>query len=156
MNKNFLQAWVPDEIPTVFLREYQPTATTDVVIQKQVISKLLASQIKLAKAKKNKKDAKDDEIVMEELIKNPSISVAEVKREKKREKDREKEREAKASLEAHEKLTKSRTKTKALKLNEITKAMPKDPKEKMMLMAVNRILVTEKSAAVGGVMSTRY
>jgi symplekin len=142
---------------TIFQREYQPSATTDINIQRQTIAKLLAMQIKQTKAKKNKKDAKDEDAVMEDLIKNPTISVAEAKRERKREKDREKEKEAKASLEAHEKsLVKARNRLKALKLGEVTKPLSKEIKERMLLMAVNRILLSEKTAVLGGVSSVRY
>lgn len=141
---------------TIFQREYQPTATTDINIQRQTIAKLLAIQIKQTKAKKNKRD-KEEDAVMEDLIKNPTISVAEAKRERKREKDREKEKEAKASLEAHEKsLAKARNRTKALKLVEVTKPLPKEIKERMLLMAVNRILLSEKTAVFGGVATVRY
>ncbi|KAF7418400.1 hypothetical protein HZH68_001053 [Vespula germanica] len=149
-------AWVPDTMTTIFQREYQPTSTTDINIQCQTIAKLLAAQIKQAKAKKNKKDAKDEDAVMEDLIKNPTISVAEAKRERKREKDREKEKEAKASLEAHEKsLAKARNRLKSLKLSEVTKPLTKDGKETMLLMAVNRILLAEKVAVLGGVSAVR-
>ena len=116
----------------------------------------MASQIKQAKAKKTKKDTKDDDAIMDDLIQNPTITVAEAKRERKREKDREKEKEAKASLEAHEKsLVKARNRLKALKLSEITKPLPKETKEKMLLMSVNRILRAEKSAVQGGVAAVR-
>lgn len=148
-------AWVPDTMTTIFQREYQPTSTTDINIQRLTIAKLLAAQIKQAKSKK-KKEAKDEDAVMEDLVKNPTISVAEAKRERKREKDREKEKEAKASLEAHEKsLAKARNRLKALKLSEVTKPLPKDTKEKMLLMAVNRILLSEKTAVFGGVATVR-
>ncbi|XP_033334950.2 symplekin scaffold protein isoform X4 [Megalopta genalis] len=148
-------AWVPDSMTTIFQREYQPTSTTDINVQRQTIAKLLAVQIKQAKAKR-KKEAKDEDAVMEDLIKNPTISVAEAKRERKREKDREKEKEAKASLEAHEKsLAKARNRLKALKLSEITKPLSKEVKEKMLLMAVNRILSSEKTAVFGGVAAIR-
>lgn len=141
---------------TIFQREYQPTATTDINIQRQTIAKLLATQIKQTKTKKSKKD-KEEDAVMEDLIKNPTISVAEAKRERKREKDREKEKEAKASLEAHEKsLAKARNRLKALKLVEVTKPLPKETKERMLLMAVNRILLSEKTAVLGGVAAVRY
>lgn len=136
---------------TIFQREYQPTSTTDINIQRQTIGKLLAAQIKQTKAKK-KKDAKEEDVVMEDLIKNPTISVAEAKRERKREKDREKEKEAKASLEA---LAKTRNRLKALKLAEITKPLSKEIKERMLLMAVNRILLSEKTAVLGGVAAVR-
>ncbi|XP_043283816.1 symplekin [Venturia canescens] len=149
-------AWVPDTMTSIFAREYQPTATADINVQRQIISKLLAAQIKQAKAKKTKKDAKEDDALMEDLIQNPSITVAEAKRERKREKDREKEKEAKASLEAHEKsLVKARNRLKALKLSEITKPLARETKEKMLLMAVNRILRAEKSAVYGGVAMVR-
>ncbi|KAL6436704.1 hypothetical protein ACFW04_004857 [Cataglyphis niger] len=149
-------AWVPDTMTTIFQREYQPTATTDINIQRQTIAKLLAAQIKQTKAKKHKKDTKDEDAVMEDLIKNPTISVAEAKRERKREKDREKEKEAKASLEAHEKsLAKARNRLKALKLTEVTKPLSKETKERMLLMAVNRILLSEKTAVLGGVAAIR-
>ncbi|XP_033207446.1 symplekin [Belonocnema kinseyi] len=149
-------AWVPDTMTSIFQREYQPTATTDIIIQRQTIAKLLAIQIKQAKAKKNKKDTKDEDAVMEDLIKNPSISVAEAKRERKREKDREKEKEAKASLEAHEKtLAKARSRLKALKLAEVTKPLSREVKQKMLLMAVQRILNAEKVAVLGGVSAVR-
>lgn len=142
-----------------FQREYQPTATTEITKQRQVIGKLLAFQIKQAKAKKlSKGDTKGKEVdaVMEDLIKNPSITVAEVKRERKREKDREKEQLAKASLEAHEKsLAKARSRLKSLKLSEVTKPLLKDTRDKMLLMAVNRILGTEKSVILGGVSGIR-
>ncbi|XP_043799137.1 symplekin isoform X2 [Apis laboriosa] len=148
-------AWVPDTMTAIFQREYQPTSTTDINIQRQTIAKLLATQIKQAKTKK-KKDAKDEDAVMEDLVKNPTISVAEAKRERKREKDREKEKEARASLEAHEKsLAKTRTRLKALKLSEVTKPLSKEVKEKMLLMAVNRILLSEKTAVFGGVAAIR-
>nr|XP_033334950.1 symplekin isoform X2 [Megalopta genalis] len=148
-------AWVPDSMTTIFQREYQPTSTTDINVQRQTIAKLLAVQIKQAKAKR-KKEAKDEDAVMEDLIKNPTISVAEAKRERKREKDREKEKEAKASLEAHEKsLAKARNRLKALKLSEVTKPLSKEVKEKMLLMAVNRILSSEKTAVFGGVAAIR-
>ncbi|KAG5327185.1 SYMPK protein, partial [Pseudoatta argentina] len=148
-------AWVPDTMTTIFQREYQPTATTDINIQRQTIAKLLATQIKQTKAKKNKRD-KEEDAVMEDLIKNPTISVAEAKRERKREKDREKEKEAKASLEAHEKsLAKARNRMKALKLVEVTKPLPKEIKERMLLMAVNRILLSEKTAVFGGIATIR-
>lgn len=140
----------------IFQREYQPSSTTDINIQRQTIAKLLATQIRQAKTKK-KKDAKDEDAVMEDLVKNPTISVAEAKRERKREKDREKEKEAKASLEAHEKsLAKARTRLKALKLSEVTKPLSKETKERMLLMAVNRILLSEKTAVFGGVAAIRY
>ncbi|KAM0726589.1 Symplekin [Formica fusca] len=149
-------AWVPDTMTTIFQREYQPTATTDINIQRQTIAKLLAVQIKQTKAKKHKKDTKEEDAVMEDLIKNPTISVAEAKRERKREKDREKEKEAKASLEAHEKsLAKARNRLKALKLTEVTKPLSKETKERMLLMAVNRILLSEKIAVLGGVAAIR-
>ncbi|XP_046813403.1 symplekin [Vespa crabro] len=149
-------AWVPDTMTTIFQREYQPTSTTDINVQCQTIAKLLAAQIKQAKAKKSKKDAKDEDAVMEDLIKNPTISVAEAKRERKREKDREKEKEAKASLEAHEKsLAKARNRLKSLKLSEVTKPLTKEGKETMLLMAVNRILIAEKVAVLGGVSAVR-
>lgn len=140
----------------IFQREYQPTATTDIIIQRQTIAKLLSSQIKQAIAKKNKKDTKDEDAVMEDLIKNPSITVAEAKRERKREKDREKEKEAKASLEAHEKsLAKARSRLKALKFSEVTKPLSRNVKENMLLMAVHRILSAEKVAVLGGVSEVR-
>ncbi|XP_070161824.1 symplekin [Polyergus mexicanus] len=149
-------AWVPDTMTTIFQREYQPTATTDINIQRQTIAKLLAAQIKQTKAKKHKKDTKEEDAVMEDLIKNPTISVAEAKRERKREKDREKEKEAKASLEAHEKsLAKARNRLKALKLTEVTKPLSKETKERMLSMAVNRILLSEKTAVLGGVAAIR-
>ncbi|XP_014601735.1 PREDICTED: symplekin [Polistes canadensis] len=149
-------AWVPDTMTTIFQREYQPTSTTDINVQCQTIARLLAAQIKQAKAKKSKKDAKDEDAVMEDLIKNPTISVAEAKRERKREKDREKEKEAKASLEAHEKsLAKARNRLKSLKLSEVTKPLSKEGKETMLLMAVNRILLAEKVAVLGGVSAVR-
>ncbi|XP_068988767.1 symplekin isoform X1 [Bombus flavifrons] len=148
-------AWVPDTMTMIFQREYQPSSTTDINIQRQTIAKLLATQIRQAKTKK-KKDAKDEDAVMEDLVKNPTISVAEAKRERKREKDREKEKEAKASLEAHEKsLAKARTRLKALKLSEVTKPLSKEIKERMLLMAVNRILLSEKTAVFGGVAAIR-
>ncbi|KAJ8684463.1 hypothetical protein QAD02_020255 [Eretmocerus hayati] len=148
--------WVPDIMTSVFQREYQPTATTDITKQRQVIGKLLAAQIKQAKSKKTKSDIKDVDSVMEDLIKNPTISVADVKRERKREKDREKEQQAKASLEAHEKsLAKARTRLKSLKLSEVTKPLLKDTRDKMLLMAVTRILGTEKSVILGGVANIR-
>lgn len=141
----------------IFQREYQPSATTDVNIQRQTIAKLLAAQIKQAKAKKSKKDAKDEDAVMEDLIKNPTITVAEAKRERKREKDREKEKEAKASLEAHEKsVAKAKARLKTLKLSEVTKPLSKELKEKMLIMAVNRILQAEKLAVFGGVAHIRF
>lgn len=140
------------------MREYQPTSTTDITVQRQVVAKLLANQIKQAKAKKSKPDSKDErlEIVMEDLIKNPSISVAEVRKERKREKDREKELQAKAAIEAHEKsVAKQRSRVKALKLSEVTKPLTKDVRDKMLLMAVGRILGTEKSVIIGGVSNVR-
>lgn len=151
------QVWVPDIMTSVFQREYQPTATTDVSKQRQVVAKLLAEQIKQAKTKKSKSNSKEvDNTLMEDLIKNPTITVAEVKRERKREKDREKEQQAKASLEAHEKsLAKARSRLKSLKLSEVTKPMLKDTRDRMLLMAVNRILATEKSVIFGGVANVR-
>lgn len=147
---------MPDVMTAVFQREYQPTATTDINVQRQTIAKLLAAQIKQAKAKKVKRETKDDEAVMEDLIKNPTITVAEAKRERKREKDREKEKEAKASLEAHEKSIKmAKNRLKTLKLSEITKPLQREAKEKMILMAVGRILGAEKVAVLGGVASVR-
>lgn len=143
-------AWVPDTMTSIFQREYIPNATTDVSIQRQAISKLLAAQIKQAKAKKTKKDLKE-----EDLIKNPTITVAEAKRERKREKDREKEKEAKATLEAEKSLAKTRNRVRTLKLNEVTKPLAKETKEKMLLMAVSRILKAEKSAVFGGVAGVR-
>ncbi|XP_023289032.1 symplekin [Orussus abietinus] len=148
-------AWVPDTMTAIFQRDYQPSATTDITIQRQTIAKLLANQIKQAKAKKTKKDAKDEEAVMEDLIKNPTISVAEAKRERKREKDREKEKEARATLEAEKSLAKARNRLKSLKLSEVTKPLSKEMKEKMLLMAVNRILFAEKVAILGGVAPVR-
>lgn len=114
-------------------------------------------QIKQAKEKKTKiTKEKEVDIVMEDLIKNPTISVAEVKRERKREKDREKEQQAKASLEAHEKsLAKARSRLKSLKLSEVTKPLLKETRDKMLLLAVNRILGTEKSVILGGVANVR-
>lgn len=152
----FQQAWVPDSMTMIFQREYQPNATADINLQRQMIGKLLSAQIKQAKAKRTKKDSKEEDAIMEDLIQNPTITVAEAKRERKREKDREKEKEAKASLEAHEKsLVKARNRLKALKLSEITKPLPRETKEKMLLMAVNRILKSEKSAVYGGVATVR-
>ncbi|XP_043462506.1 symplekin [Leptopilina heterotoma] len=149
-------AWVPDTMTKIFQREYQPTATTDIIIQRQTIAKLLSTQIKQAIAKKNKRDTKDEDAVMEDLIKNPTITVAEAKRERKREKDREKEKEAKASLEAHEKsLAKARSRLKALKFSEVTKPLSRNVKENMLLMAVHRILSAEKVAVLGGVSEVR-
>ncbi|XP_008544685.1 symplekin [Microplitis demolitor] len=145
--------WVPDTMTAIFAREYQPSVSPDLLDQRQAIAKLLAAQIKQAKAKKIKKD-KDDDAVMEDLIKNPTISVAEAKRERKREKDREKEKEAKAVLEAEKTLAK-RARIKVLKLAEVTKPLSRDTKEKMLLMAVNRILRAEKSAIFGGVATVR-
>ncbi|XP_058793524.1 symplekin [Phymastichus coffea] len=152
--------WVPDSVtvPPTFMREYQPTSTTDITVQRRVVAKLLANQIKLTKAKKSKPDTKDErlETVMEDLIKNPSISVAEVRKERKREKDREKELQAKAALEAHEKsLAKARSRVKALKLSEVTKPLTNNIRDKMLLMAVDRILGTEKSVIIGGVSNIR-
>ncbi|XP_012251280.1 symplekin isoform X2 [Athalia rosae] len=145
-------AWVPDAMTTVFQREYQPTSTTDINVQRQTIAKLLALQIKQAKAKRVKRETKEEDAVMEDLIKNPTITVAEAKRERKREKDREKEKEAKASLEAHEKSLKmAKSRLKTLKLSEITKPLQRETKEKMLLMAVGRILGAEKVAVLGGV-----
>lgn len=143
-----------------FQREYQPTSTTDIKKQRLVIGKLLAPQIKQFRHRKaNPREDKiaEREAVMEDLIKNPTVSVAEVKRERKREKDREKEIAAKASLqEAHEKsVQKTKTRFKSLKLNEVTKPLSKDTKEKMLLMAVKRILVNEKSVIQGGVANIR-
>ncbi|XP_015126326.1 symplekin [Diachasma alloeum] len=148
-------AWVPDTMTSIFQREYVPNATTDVSLQRQTISKLLAVQIKQAKAKKTNKNLKEEDIVMEDLIKNPTITVAEAKRERKREKDREKEKEAKATLEAEKNLAKARNRVKVLKLNDVTKPLAKETKEKMLLMAVNRILKAEKSAVFGGVAGVR-
>ena len=143
-------------MPTIFQREYQPTATTELQ-KRQVIARLLAVQLTQAKAKKTKSDTKEVDIVMEDLIKNPTITVAEVKSQRKREKDREKEQQAKASLEAHEKsLVKARSRLKSLKLSEVTKPLLKDTKDKMLLMTVNRILATEKSVILGGVANIRY
>lgn len=148
--------WVPDTMTAIFQREYQPTVTSDNGVQRQAIAKLLSAQIKQAKANKMKKDIKEEDAVMEDLIKNPTITVAEAKRERKREKDREKEKEAKASLEAHEKtLAKSRGRAKVLKLSEVTKPLPKDVKDKMLLMGVNRILKAERSCVFGGAMTAR-
>ncbi|KAH0548751.1 symplekin [Cotesia glomerata] len=144
--------WVPDTMTAIFAREYQPSVSPDLQEQRQAVAKLLAAQIKQAKAKKIKN--KDDDAVMEDLIKNPTITVAEAKRERKREKDREKEKEAKAVLEAEKSLAK-RSRVKVLKLAEVTKPMSRDAKEKMLLMAVNRILRAEKSAIFGGVASAR-
>ncbi|KAK0080766.1 hypothetical protein PV325_013355 [Microctonus aethiopoides] len=148
--------WVPDTMTAIFQREYQPTVTSDNGVQRQAIAKLLSAQIKQAKANKMKKDIKEEDAVMEDLIKNPTITVAEAKRERKREKDREKEKEAKASLEAHEKtLAKARGRAKVLKLSEVTKPLPKDVKDKMLLMGVNRILKAERSCVFGGAMTAR-
>ncbi|KAK0180003.1 hypothetical protein PV327_005690 [Microctonus hyperodae] len=148
--------WVPDTMTAIFQREYQPTVTSDNGVQRQAIAKLLSAQIKQAKANKMKKDIKEEDAVMEDLIKNPTITVAEAKRERKREKDREKEKEAKASLEAHEKtLAKARGRVKVLKLSEVTKPLPKDIKDKGLLVAVNRILKSERSAVFGGVTAVR-
>ncbi|XP_034943340.1 symplekin [Chelonus insularis] len=148
--------WVPDTMTSIFQREYQPSVSGDLNVQRQAIAKLLSAQIKQAKAKAIKKDIKEEEAVMEDLIKNPTITVAEVKRERKREKDREKEKEAKAVIEAHEKtLTKNRNRVKVLKLAEVTKPLPQEVKEKMLLLAVNRVLQAEKSAVFGGVSSVR-
>lgn len=141
---------------STFQREYQPTSTTDITKQRQVISKLLAVQIKQAIAKKAKPDSKEVDIVMEDLIKNPTISVADVKRERKLQKDREKEQQAKASLEAHEKsLAKARSRLKSLKLPEVTKPLLRDTRDRILLMSVNRILATEKSVILGGVANIR-
>lgn len=149
-------AWVPDTMTAIFQREYQPSASADVEVQRQAVAKLLSAQIKQAKAKKIKKDFKEEDAVMEDLIKNPTTTVAEVKRERKREKDREKEKEAKASLEAHEKtVAKTRNRVKLLKLAEVTKPLVKEAKEKMILMAVTRILRAEKSAIFGGIAAVR-
>lgn len=147
---------MPDTMSVIFQREYIPTATTDINVQRQTIAKLLSAQIKQAKSKKVKRETKDDDAVMEDLIKNPTITVAEAKRERKREKDREKEKEAKASLEAHEKSMKmAKSRLKTLKLSEITKPLPREAKEKMLLMAVGRILGAEKVAVLGGVAPVR-
>ncbi|XP_015610116.1 symplekin [Cephus cinctus] len=149
-------ARVPDIMTTVFQREYQPSSSADTSVQRQTIAKLLAAQIKQSKTKKMKKETKEEDAVMEDLVKNPSITVAEAKRERKREKDREKEKEAKASIEAHEKsLVKARNRLKALKLSEVTKPLSKEIREKMLLMAVNRILQAEKIAVHGGVAPVR-
>ncbi|XP_014208073.1 symplekin [Copidosoma floridanum] len=150
--------WVPDIMTSVFQREYQPTATTDLNTQRMVIGKLLAAQIKQAREKKTKTSSKEDKLdmVMEDLIKNPTITVAEVKRERKREKDREKEQLAKASLEAHEKAkAATRTRVKSLKLAEVTKPLLKDTRDRMLLMCVRRMLASEKSTRIGGVTKTR-
>lgn len=143
-------AWVPDTMTTIFQREYQPPGTSDTNIQKQTVAKLLSIQIKQAVAKKFKKDIKDDDAVMEDLIKNPTITVAEAKRERKREKDREKEKEAKATLEAEKTINKTRIRIKPLKPIEIARPLTNDMKEKMFLMAINRILNAEKSAINSG------
>ncbi|XP_046607830.1 symplekin [Neodiprion virginianus] len=149
-------AWVPDVMTSVFQREYQPTSTTDINVQRQTIARLLAVQIKQAKAKRVKRETKEEDAVMEDLIKNPTITVAEAKRERKREKDREKEKEAKASLEAHEKSLKmAKNRLKTLKLSEITKPLQRETKEKMLLMAVGRILGAERIAVLGGVAPVR-
>ncbi|XP_014229710.1 symplekin [Trichogramma pretiosum] len=150
-------AWVPDTMTKIFHNEYQPTATTDITKQRQVVAKLLASQIKQARSRKMKSDSKEDKTeLMEDLIKNPSISVAEVKSQRKLAKDREKEQQAKMALETHEKsLAKARSRLKSLKLSEVTKPMAKEARDKMLLMAVNRILATEKSVILGGVANVR-
>ena len=59
------------------------------------------------------------------------------------------------ALETHEKNLKARTRLKSLKLNECTKPLLRETRDKMLLLAVNRILATEKSVIYGGVVNVR-
>lgn len=77
-----------------------------------------------------------------------------LKEEERRVKEKEKEKE-KYILPPTPTVPKLKQKVKLLKLQEITRPIPKEIKEKLMIQAVHRILHADKDAAIGGAAQLR-
>ncbi|XP_039293523.1 symplekin [Nilaparvata lugens] len=143
---------LPDSMPSVFSATYTPIAAAGTQGQIRHVARLLATQIAVAglgpgnAATKGKTPWKD------------------FGKKRPLEEDDDEEEEASASMAVDDPKTAnlpaviqmpSKRSRRSLKLNEITKPLTRENREAMSVAAVKRILVSEKRAIAGGVLSLR-
>lgn len=174
-----LTTGLPNEMPSTFASTYKPIPNSGSKAQKQSLAKMLialikkepdvpqpplldvASKIPLLKDDDEKATFKNAVAKLQESAKADKIESAvcklmeetrqqHLKEEEKKAKDKEKPAPPQTPT-----VPKLKQKVKLLKLQEITRPIPKEIKEKLMLQAVGRILNAEKEAAIGGASQIR-
>ncbi|XP_050344199.1 symplekin [Nymphalis io] len=172
---------LPSEITSHFLSTYKPIPNSGTKVQKRALAKMLlalirdeapapvmppllsdfGTKIPLLREDDDKVTLKNAVAKLQESTKDKQIenALSKLMEETRQEHLKEEERKAKDK----EKLVppptptvpKLKQKVKLLKLQEITRPIPKEIKSKLMLQAVDRILRAEKESAIGGAAQIR-
>ncbi|XP_059046679.1 symplekin-like [Achroia grisella] len=181
---NTLLNTLPNEMPNYFLNAYKPIPNSGSKAQKRNLAKMLLSLIKdepvvppvderpslsdiaakipLLRDDDEKMTLKNAVAKLQESTKierKVESAVSKLMEETRQEQLKEEERRAKEKEKIVPPPTptvpKLKQKVKLLKLQEITRPIPKEIKEKLMIQAVGRILHAEKESAIGGASQIR-
>ncbi|KAG6455912.1 hypothetical protein O3G_MSEX009451 [Manduca sexta] len=172
---------LPTEMPSNFASLYNPIPNSGTKVQKRHLAKLtyaliknepevppqpllsdIAAKIPLLREEEEKITLKNavaklQESTKAERQKENAVSklMEETRQEYLKDEERRNKDKEKPSVPPTPTIPKLKQKVKFLKLQEITRPIPKDIKEKLMLQAVERILGAEKEAAIGGASQIR-
>ncbi|XP_045523080.1 symplekin isoform X1 [Pieris brassicae] len=167
---------LPNEMPSNFINIYQPIPNAGTKTQIRSLAKMMHSVVKgeseiplpvptivtkipLLSEDDEKITLKNAVAKLQETTKDRQVenAVSKLMEEKRQEYLKEEERKAKEKQVPPQlpALPKLKQKVKLLKLQEITRPIPKEIKERLMLQAVKRILNAEKEAAIGGAAQIR-
>ncbi|XP_041981229.1 symplekin isoform X2 [Aricia agestis] len=167
---------LPETMPDNFAEVYKPISNAGTVMQKRSLAKMMMTLIKedITPAQTSAKSAgipllkDDDEKITlknavaklqesskaERQVENAISKLMEETRQAHLKEDEKKSKE-KEKPPPTPTIPKLKQKVKLLKLQEITRPIPKEIKEKLMLQSINRILKAEKDAAIGGAAQIR-
>ncbi|GBP32431.1 Symplekin [Eumeta japonica] len=171
---------LPNEMPSDFIEAYRPIPNPGSVSQKRNLSKMLISLIKgepiipslpLSEATTKIPLLRDDDEKMtlknavaklqatSKVEKQIESAVSRLMEETRQEQLKEMKEQAKEKEKPIPPQTPSiprlKQKVRLLKLQELTRPIPKEIKEKLMIQAVARILNAERDAAIGGASQIR-
>ncbi|KAL0829046.1 hypothetical protein ABMA28_003914 [Loxostege sticticalis] len=176
---------LPNEMPNSFITAYKPIPNSGTKAQKKHLAKMmlalikdekvipapeplqpslsdLAAKIPLLRDDDEKITLKNAVAKLQESTKadrQMESAVSKLMEETRQDHLKEEERKAKEKEKPIPPPTptvpKLKQKVKLLKLQEITRPIPKEIKERLMIQAVNRILHAEKEAAIGGAAQIR-
>ncbi|XP_049875001.1 symplekin [Pectinophora gossypiella] len=175
---------LPNSMPDDFIQNYKPIPNSGTKAQKKELAKMLlaviknesaptpptlidiAAKIPLLKEDEEKVTLKNAVAKLQESTKadrKVESAVSKLMEETRQDHLKEEERRTKEKEKEKEKqippptptVPKLKQRVKLLKLQEITRPIPKEIKEKLMIQAVARILNAEKEAAIGGASQIR-
>ena len=171
---------LPTEMPSNFINTYKPIPNSGTITQKRNLARMMlalirdeppmpiinplsnyGAKIPLLRDDDEKLTLKNAVAKLQEStkadkqIENAVSKLMEETRQEHLKEEEKKAKEKEKAIPPPAPVSKIKQKVKLLKLQEITRPLPKEIKEKLMLQAVERILNAEKESTIGGAAQIR-